>query len=132
MTAASLPGRLCYCGSGLTSAAVYDARGIFACYTCPRCHARRLTEFRSDIFTDANYWTDEPVEEDDIMSAPNFISQEAAQAMYAALTNLCQSIENWTALVEKVIGRQPLANLVLVEAKQALALARGEQPEEAR
>jgi hypothetical protein len=52
----------CHCGSGLERRALLDARGIFCCFVCDKCEARRRSAFREDIFTDANYWTDEPVD----------------------------------------------------------------------
>jgi hypothetical protein len=57
--------RLCSCGSGLPREEVCDARGIFVAYVCPQCRERRLSGYRNDIFADPNYWTDEPIEEDD-------------------------------------------------------------------
>jgi len=56
--------RQCPCGSGEASWPEYDARGIYLCRVCEACETERLSVFRPDIFTDANYWTDEPVEED--------------------------------------------------------------------
>jgi hypothetical protein len=42
----------------------YDARGIFLTYTCEDCHDRKMAEFRPDVLTDPDYWTDEPIEDD--------------------------------------------------------------------
>lgn len=58
-------GRLteCPCGSTEFPEAVHDARGIFVAYVCGKCRARRLSRYRADIFTDPNYWHDEPIEE---------------------------------------------------------------------
>jgi hypothetical protein len=42
-----------------------DARGIFCCFVCDVCEAAKRRKYRSDIFEDADYWTWEPVEEDE-------------------------------------------------------------------
>ena len=55
----------CSCGSGLPRKAVYDARNIFVAYVCAKCRKQRLKGFRPEIFTDPDYHTDEPVEEED-------------------------------------------------------------------
>lgn len=57
--------RSCSCGSGLPRRALVDARGIFCAFVCDACEPRRRAEFRADIFTDSNYWADEPIEPDD-------------------------------------------------------------------
>ena len=44
--------------------ALYDARGIFCAYVCPKCEESAKAMYRADIFADGNYWTDEPVDED--------------------------------------------------------------------
>jgi hypothetical protein len=54
----------CSCGSGKPKSAQYDARGIFLTYTCEDCHDRKMAEFRPDVLTDPDYWTDEPIEDD--------------------------------------------------------------------
>lgn len=54
----------CTCGSGLPKRAAYDARRIFLTYVCDRCEAAKLSHYRPDIFTDPNYWHDEPIDED--------------------------------------------------------------------
>lgn len=54
----------CSCGSGLPRRALYDARGIFCAYVCDACEARKRAGFRPGIFTDANYETDEPIEDE--------------------------------------------------------------------
>lgn len=56
--------RDCNCGSGLPSTELLDARGIYCGRVCDECEAEKRAQFRPDVFTDANYWTDEPVEED--------------------------------------------------------------------
>jgi hypothetical protein len=56
--------KLCACGSGKPRSAQYDARGIFLTFTCEDCHHRRITEFRPDVLTDPDYWTEEPVDDD--------------------------------------------------------------------
>jgi hypothetical protein len=53
----------CSCGSGKLWSAQYDARGIFLTYTCEDCHDRKMAEFRPDVLTDPQYWTDEPIDE---------------------------------------------------------------------
>ncbi len=55
--------RKCNCGSGLIRREVVDARGIFVAFVCDKCEREKLKGYRRDIFTDSNYWTDEPVEE---------------------------------------------------------------------
>ena len=53
----------CNCGSGEHPENLYDARGIYCCKVCSKCEAEKRKEFRADIFTDANYWHDEPIDE---------------------------------------------------------------------
>ena len=53
----------CPCGSGEVRRALYDARRIFVAYICPACEQRVRAGYRADIFTDTNYWADEPIEE---------------------------------------------------------------------
>ena len=43
---------------------VYDARGIYAFSCCAICEQEKRARFRREVFTDANYQCDEPVEED--------------------------------------------------------------------
>ena len=54
----------CNCGSGNPAFPVIDARGIFVAYCCDDCRRLRLAPYRPDIFTDASYETDEPIDED--------------------------------------------------------------------
>jgi hypothetical protein len=56
--------RTCPCGSGEARRDLIDARGIFCTFVCDKCETRRQQEFRPDTFTDADYWADEPIEED--------------------------------------------------------------------
>jgi len=56
--------RICLCGSGLLRYPLKDARGIFCDYVCQSCEAEKKKLFRSDIFEDAFYFADEPVDED--------------------------------------------------------------------
>jgi len=56
--------RPCGCGSGLESRELLDARCIYCGRVCDRCEAEKRAEFRPDIFTDPDYWTDEPVDDD--------------------------------------------------------------------
>lgn len=54
----------CNCGSGEDRWALSDARGIFCSYVCNSCYESVRARYRADIFEDANYWSDEPIEED--------------------------------------------------------------------
>lgn len=54
----------CDCGSGEYPDANYDARGIFLCYTCPKCKTEKLSRYRPDVLTDPNYWADEPIDDE--------------------------------------------------------------------
>lgn len=54
----------CPCGSGLFAELELDARGIPLGYMCEKCRVERLSQFRPDVLTDPNYWTDEPIDED--------------------------------------------------------------------
>jgi hypothetical protein len=54
----------CHCGSGLHRRELKDARGIFCTFICDKCEAKKRKAFRPDIFTDPNYWTTEPIEEE--------------------------------------------------------------------
>jgi hypothetical protein len=54
----------CPCGSGLPRRTLEDARGIFCSYVCSECEARVRSMYRADIFTNPNYWCDEPIEEE--------------------------------------------------------------------
>lgn len=56
--------KLCPCGSGEPRRELVDARGIFCTFVCDKCEKQKRAKFRSDIFTDSQYWTDEPVEEE--------------------------------------------------------------------
>jgi hypothetical protein len=56
--------RPCNCGSGLPSEWVSDARGIPVARVCDECRDKRLAGYRPEIFRDANYYTDEQIEED--------------------------------------------------------------------
>jgi len=55
----------CTCGSHLARKVQYDARGIFLYFYCEMCEARKRTMFRKDIFTNPNYWADEPINSED-------------------------------------------------------------------
>jgi hypothetical protein len=52
------------CDSGLYHEKICDARGIYVGKVCPKCREESLRRFRADIFTDPNYPTDEPVDEE--------------------------------------------------------------------
>lgn len=56
--------RPCNCGSGLPCRALIDARGIYCARVCDKCEAKKRAQFRPDIFTDSNYWHDEPIDEE--------------------------------------------------------------------
>lgn len=56
--------KTCTCGSGLPRHELRDARGIFCAYVCDRCEADKRAGYRTDVLEDANYWHDEPIEED--------------------------------------------------------------------
>lgn len=53
----------CPCGSGNYPDQVFDGHGIFLCYTCEKCHEKRMTGYRPDIME--RYECDEPIEPDD-------------------------------------------------------------------
>ena len=56
--------RECFCGSGLEQYRLNDARGIIVSYACKDCEAEVRACYRPEIFTDPNYWTDEPIDTD--------------------------------------------------------------------
>ena len=56
--------RPCPCGSGLDSSWQCDARGIELARTCRKCHKDKMAHYRRDIFANANYWHDEPIEDE--------------------------------------------------------------------
>lgn len=56
--------RPCICGSGKSSWELYDARGIYVSRICEDCEEKVRSKFRPDIFTDSEYWHDEPIEEE--------------------------------------------------------------------
>ena len=53
---------LCNCGSEEEAEEVYDARGIYVARVCDKCRKEKLSHYRPDIFTDSDYWTDEPID----------------------------------------------------------------------
>lgn len=55
----------CSCGSGLDSSWQYDARGIPLCRTCDKCHDDKMGQYRSEVLTNPNYYSDEPIEPDE-------------------------------------------------------------------
>lgn len=55
----------CTCGSRQERRELIDARGIFCCYICDTCEEAKRAQYRADIFTDGNYWHDEPIDEED-------------------------------------------------------------------
>jgi len=56
--------RTCSCGSNLPRHQLVDARNIFVAFVCDACEEATKAKYRPDIFTDANYWHDEPLDED--------------------------------------------------------------------
>lgn len=56
----------CICGSGrVDTFNLFDARGIYISKVCTECVEQVKRKYRPDIFTDSNYWTDEPIDEED-------------------------------------------------------------------
>lgn len=51
--------KLCACHAHLPRRALYDARNIFCAYVCDGCVKEVKQKYRSEIFTDADYWYDE-------------------------------------------------------------------------
>jgi hypothetical protein len=56
--------KVCSCGSNLSFEDIYDARRIFVARVCNKCREQKLKKFRKEIFTDPNYWHDEPISDD--------------------------------------------------------------------
>lgn len=56
--------RLCPCGSGHERWELRDARGLFCCFVCQDCAARKRLAFRPEIFTDPNYVTEEAIDDE--------------------------------------------------------------------
>ena len=54
----------CDCGSGEYPYAIIDAQGIYVCRACYVCEDRKISGYRSEIFTNPNYATTERIEED--------------------------------------------------------------------
>jgi hypothetical protein len=52
----------CTCGSGKYARWENDARGIPLCRACDDCRAERLSHYRPDVLTDANYFAEEPID----------------------------------------------------------------------
>jgi hypothetical protein len=50
----------CDCGSGQRAEPQHDGHGIFLCYACPACHARKMARYRPDI--NERYQAEEPIE----------------------------------------------------------------------
>jgi len=59
-----MAGRKCLCGSGLAPYPVYDARDIYVTSVCLKCEKDRLSMYRPEIFSDPDYWTQEPIDEE--------------------------------------------------------------------
>lgn len=54
----------CTCASGLYPRPLVDARGVFCCYVCDDCEGSRRARYRPEIFSDPDYWHDEPIDDD--------------------------------------------------------------------
>ena len=52
----------CACGSGEYPDELYDGRGIFCCYYCPKCEREKVAQYRPEVLAGA-YDADEPIEE---------------------------------------------------------------------
>lgn len=52
----------CPCGSGQHPEALLDGYGIFLCYACDKCKAKKLRGYRPDIME--RYECDEPIDDD--------------------------------------------------------------------
>jgi len=66
--------KLCFCGSGLPRYELVDARGIFCTYVCDKCEKTKRSRYRPDIFTDSDYWADEPIEPEDTSGRFRYIA----------------------------------------------------------
>lgn len=57
-------GRLqqCPCGSGEFPEALHDGHGIFMCYCCDKCKAKKVKGYRPNIFE--HYNCDEQIDDD--------------------------------------------------------------------
>ncbi|MCH7908578.1 MAG: hypothetical protein IIB38_03060 [Candidatus Hydrogenedentes bacterium] len=54
----------CPCGSNEFPWIESDARGISIGYVCDKCIAEKKSGYREEIFTNANYAHDEPIDPD--------------------------------------------------------------------
>jgi len=54
----------CWCGSKQWPDANYDARGIFLCYSCGKCHKEKMKGYRPEVLNDSQYECCEQIEED--------------------------------------------------------------------
>lgn len=54
----------CKCGSGRATYWAYDARGIPTNRVCLDCEAEDRKKWRPEIFTNPNYATDEPIDDE--------------------------------------------------------------------
>lgn len=57
-----MPTKPCPCGSGLSRHELRDARGIFCAFVCAKCEASKRARYRPEIFTNADYHADEPID----------------------------------------------------------------------
>lgn len=53
----------CSCGSGKEPYPLEDARGIFCQDVCEDCEEKVKSQYRPEIFTDSNYYADEPIDD---------------------------------------------------------------------
>jgi hypothetical protein len=56
---------VCRCGSGKSAHWLYDARGIELCKACDDCEEKELSKYRADVLDDPNYYTDEPIDDEE-------------------------------------------------------------------
>ncbi len=54
--------RPCPCGSGKESTWAYDARGIPLARVCGSCRKEKLSRYRPEVLTNANYECDEQID----------------------------------------------------------------------
>jgi len=55
----------CRCGSGEDRYDLEDACGYFVEFVCDSCIDTVKAKYRPEVFTDSNYWSDEPKEYED-------------------------------------------------------------------
>jgi len=55
----------CKCGSGKDRFDLEDAAGILINYVCDDCEEEVKSRYRTEVFTDPDYWSDEPKDWED-------------------------------------------------------------------